>query len=96
MTELALILCHKFTESQIGQCRLEFASSFQDDARTVSISRLLYDVGSPGQAFKLTESSLSEAIESVFGKTDVEPKTTKVSLALETATFRIRLSTSNT
>ena len=44
---------------------LEFASSFQDDARTISISRLLYDAGSPGQAFKLTESSISDAIETV-------------------------------
>ena len=44
---------------------LEFASSFQDDARTISISRLLYDPGSPGQAFKLTESALSDAIETV-------------------------------
>jgi len=47
---------------------LEFAASFQDDARTVSISRLLYDAGSPGQAFKQTESSLSEAIETVSRK----------------------------
>jgi hypothetical protein len=44
---------------------LEFASSFQDDARTISISRLLYDAGSPGRAFKLTESSLSDAIETI-------------------------------
>lgn len=44
---------------------LEFAQSFQDDARTISISRLLYDAGSPGQAFKLTESSFSDAIETV-------------------------------
>jgi len=44
---------------------LEFASTFQDDARTISISRLLYDAGSPGQAFKLTESSLSDAIETI-------------------------------
>ena len=44
---------------------LEFASSFQDDARTISISRLLYDAGSPGQAFKLTEISLSDAIETI-------------------------------
>jgi len=47
---------------------LEFAASFQLDARTISISRLLYDAGSPGQAFKLTESSLSEAIETVSRK----------------------------
>jgi len=44
---------------------LEFASSFQDDARTISISRLLYDAGSPGQVFKLTESSLYDAIETI-------------------------------
>jgi hypothetical protein len=47
---------------------LEFAASFQDDVRTISISRLLYDVGSPGQAFKLTESSLSDAIETISMK----------------------------
>lgn len=47
---------------------LEFAGSFQDDAKTISISRLLYDAGSPGQAFKLTESALSEAIETVARK----------------------------
>jgi hypothetical protein len=44
---------------------LAFAASYQNDARTISISRLLYDGGSPGQAFKLTESSLSDAIETV-------------------------------
>jgi hypothetical protein len=52
------------SEIIVSAC-LEFASSFQDDARTISISRLLYDAGSPGQAFKLTESSLSDAIETV-------------------------------
>jgi len=46
---------------------LEYAS-FQDDARTISISRVLYDPGSPGQVFKLTESSLSEAIEQIARK----------------------------
>jgi hypothetical protein len=44
---------------------LEFSASSQDTARTLSISRLLYDAGSPGQAFKLTQSSLSDAIETV-------------------------------
>ena len=48
---------------------LEFSASFQDDAKTISISRLLYDAGSPGQAFKLTESSLSDAIETISLKT---------------------------
>ncbi|RZB33616.1 MAG: hypothetical protein SRB2_03727 [Desulfobacteraceae bacterium Eth-SRB2] len=54
-------------EMVVSTC-LEYASSFQDDARTISISRLLYDPGSPGQIFKLTESSLSEAIEHVAKK----------------------------
>ena len=47
---------------------LEFAASFQDDAKTISISRLLYDAGSPGQVFKLNESALCEAIEHVSNK----------------------------
>ena len=54
-------------EIVVAAC-LEFASSFQDDARTISISRLLYDAGSPGQAFKLTESFLSGAIEAMSSK----------------------------
>ena len=54
-------------EMVVSTC-LEYASSFQDDVRTISISRLLYDPGSPGQVFKLTESSLSEAIEHVAKK----------------------------
>jgi len=52
------------SEIIVSAC-LEFASSFQDEARTISISRLLYDSGSPGQAFKLTESSLSDAIDNI-------------------------------
>lgn len=47
---------------------LDFSALFQDDAKTISISRLLYDAGSPGQAFKLTESSLSDAIETISYK----------------------------
>ncbi len=44
---------------------LEFASFLPDDARTISISRLLYDSGGPGHAFKLTESAFCDAIETV-------------------------------
>jgi len=51
-------------EIVVSTC-LEFAGSSQGDARTISLSRLLYDASSPGQVFKLTESSLSEAIETV-------------------------------
>jgi len=52
----------------VASACLDFAASFQDDARTISISRLLYDAGSPGQAFKLTESSLSNSIETISKK----------------------------
>jgi len=52
------------SEMIVSAC-LEFASSFEDDVKTVAMSRLLYDAGSPGQAFKLNESSLSNAIESI-------------------------------
>ena len=44
---------------------LDFSSRFENNAKTISISRLLYDSGSPGQAFKLTESALCESIETV-------------------------------
>jgi hypothetical protein len=43
---------------------LEYAAMVES-AKTISISRLLYDPGCPGVAFKLTESVLSAAIESV-------------------------------
>jgi len=42
---------------------LDFSSRAENNAKTISISRLLYDAGSPGQAFKLTEGSLCESIE---------------------------------
>lgn len=44
---------------------LEFAGQAGQERGTISLSRLLYDPGSPGMAFKLTESALSEAIEQV-------------------------------
>ncbi len=44
---------------------LDFALSHSEGARTVSISRLLYDEGSPGLCFKIKESTLCEAIENV-------------------------------
>ena len=47
---------------------LDFSSFFKDDAKTISISRLLYDVGSPGQIFKLTENSLGAATETIAAK----------------------------
>ncbi len=44
---------------------LDYASIVTSSEKTIAVSRLLYDHGSPGMAFKLTESVLSEAIESV-------------------------------
>lgn len=51
-------------EIVVAAC-LEFSSRTENSSKTISISRLLYDPGSPGQAFKLTESSLCESIEKV-------------------------------
>lgn len=47
---------------------LEFADSVGKGERTFSISRLLYEEGSPGILFKLTESVLYNAIEQVAQK----------------------------
>jgi|ERR1700693_713897 len=47
---------------------LEYISSLERGAKTISIARLLYEPGSPGLVFKLSESSLFNAIESVSSK----------------------------
>ncbi len=44
---------------------LEFASWVGREQKTISISRLTFDTGSPGMAFKLNESAISEAIGQV-------------------------------
>jgi len=44
---------------------LEYASWESYGTKTLAISRLLYDVNSPGMVFKLTEEALSTAIEKV-------------------------------
>lgn len=44
---------------------LQFAVQTNETARTIPLARLIYDPGSPGQVFKLTESALCEAIEIV-------------------------------
>lgn len=44
---------------------LEYASTMESGAKTISLSRLLYDQGSPGTVFKLTGNVLHEAIEFV-------------------------------
>ncbi len=44
---------------------LEYASWVAREQRTISISRLLYTIGSPGVIFKLTENAICDAIERV-------------------------------
>jgi hypothetical protein len=44
---------------------LEHAARVAPGARTVAVARLLFDAGSPGMAFKLTESALTSAVEQV-------------------------------
>ena len=51
-------------EIVVSAC-LEYASWVGREQRTISISRLIYDIGSPGMAFKLSESAVCDAIEQV-------------------------------
>jgi hypothetical protein len=44
---------------------LEYAGWINKTAKTIAISRLVYDPGSPGMAFKLSENVLCEAIEKI-------------------------------
>ena len=63
---------------------LDFAQQTQTSARTIPLSRLLYDAGSPGQVFKLNEMALCEAIETISDKIKA--------LGLEDAAGRLQLS----
>jgi len=49
---------------------LEYASWVSDNQTTISISRLLYDYGSPGLVFKFTEEALLSAIDTMIRKYD--------------------------
>jgi hypothetical protein len=51
-------------EIVVSAC-LGFADSVGRGQRTISISRLLFETGSPGMVFKLSESALCDAIERV-------------------------------
>lgn len=53
------------TSSVIVAACLEYASSIEPGAKTINLTRLLYDQGSPGVIFKLTENNLYEAIEKI-------------------------------
>lgn len=47
---------------------LDYAASRVEGSRTISTSRLTYEDGSPGLCFKINESAISEAIETVSRK----------------------------
>lgn len=51
----------------VSSC-LEYASLQDTSASTIALSRLLYDHGSPGLAFKLTENDIYESIEIIAEK----------------------------
>lgn len=50
---------------------LDYIDTIHESAKTISISRLAYDAGSPGLCFKLSESALINAIESVIMQYEV-------------------------
>jgi hypothetical protein len=56
-------------EIVVSAC-LEYASWVGRGSRTIAISRLLYDIGSPGMAFKLSQSAICDAIEQVARHSD--------------------------
>lgn len=58
------------TPEIIASACLDYAAKIEEGAKTISISRLTYDMGSPGQCFKLTENLIGEAIEFVSSKVD--------------------------
>jgi hypothetical protein len=47
---------------------LDFANRVAKNQRTMSLSRLAFDPGSPGMVFKLSESAIAEAIENIAGQ----------------------------
>lgn len=44
---------------------LDYVDTIRETAKTISISRLAYEAGAPGLCFRLSESALTDAIESV-------------------------------
>ena len=47
---------------------LDYSANTEGDAKTMSLTRLLYETGSPGQILKITEATLCDAIEKVSKK----------------------------
>lgn len=49
---------------------LDYVGTIQESAKTISISRLAYEAGGPGLCFRLSESALADAIESIARHSD--------------------------
>lgn len=54
----------------ITHAALDFAARSNEGARSISIARLAHDPGSPGAAFRLTETALFNALARMAGSTD--------------------------
>lgn len=56
---------HSLPASIIVAACLDYVDTIQESAKTIAISRLAYDDGSPGLCFRLSESALADAVESI-------------------------------
>jgi len=56
---------HNLPPSIIVAACLDYVYTIQESAKTISISRLAYEAGGPGLCFRLSESALADAIESI-------------------------------
>lgn len=53
----------------VASC-LDYVDKMQETARTIAMSRLAYEDGSPGLCFRLSENALADAVESISGRYD--------------------------
>jgi len=56
---------HNLPSNIIVYACLDYMDIMQESAKTISVSRLTYDTGSPGLSFRLSESTIVDAIERV-------------------------------
>ncbi|MDP2218323.1 MAG: DUF4007 family protein [Methanolobus sp.] len=61
---------HNLPPGVIVATCLDYVDIIQEAAKTISISRLAYEAGSPGLCFRLSESALADAIESIARHSD--------------------------
>lgn len=73
-------------EAIIVYACLDYAAQKESSARTIALANLLYDLGSPGLVFKLTESVICRAIEQVsrqFKRIQITDVAGKLQLAFD-------------